>query len=87
MSQSIGTVGSYSLSAGTRIDGNITQFWGTKAKAVAAAKKLAWPVGSVVPCYTRFQKGFGLRTTFDGLMTRTEFERLDALATASPFQR
>lgn len=77
----IGDVGTYSVNGGFRIDGSVTQFWATKPKAIAAAKAIGWPVNSVQPVYTRFQKGWGLGwgITKPGpvsLVSRVEFSYL-----------
>lgn len=77
---SIGEVGSYSSNGGFRIDGAVTKFWAKKPEAVAAAKSIGWPVSSVQPVYTRFQKGWGLGwgVTKAGLVTRVEWAELSA---------
>lgn len=76
----IGAVGSYSLNGGFRIDGAVTQWWATKTQARAAAKAIGWPMFSVQPCYTRFQKGWALGwgMTKPGLVSKEEFKALSA---------
>lgn len=62
----------------TRIDGSVTQFWATKAQAIAAARSIGWPINSVSAVFTRFQAGWALNwgITKPGHVSRQEWASL-----------
>ena len=71
-------LGHYDLKGGIRIDGNVTQFWGDKSKARAAAKEIGWPMNSIWRVHTRFQLGYSLRHTHGGMLTKAEYQEIRA---------
>lgn len=69
-------LGHYDLKGGYRVDGSVTEFFGSKARARAAAKSIGWPMNSISSAHTRFQMGFALRHTHGGFLTKVEFAKL-----------
>lgn len=63
-----------------RIEGSVTQFWATKAQAIAAAKSVGWPVNSVSAVFTRFQAGWSLHWGIakPGHISKEEWSALSA---------
>lgn len=68
--------GPYSVKGGFQIDGSIVKFWGRKPHAVAGARAIGWPVGSVELVHTRFQIGYALRQAHGGFLTKTGYDAL-----------
>jgi hypothetical protein len=66
----------YDATWGTRIDGSVVKFWGTKAKARDAARSIGWPMVSIWPVWTRFQRGYALKQEHEGFLTHRGFASL-----------
>ena len=66
----------YDSEYGTRIDGSVVKWWGTKRDAVAAARSIGWPLVSIWPVWTRFQRGYAIKQVHEGFLTRSGFTEL-----------
>ena len=66
----------HSDSHGWKIDGSKVRFWATKRQAMAAARAIGWPLDSVTPVWTRFQKGWAIADGRFGFVSRSSYERL-----------
>lgn len=60
--ENIPPVGGKLLGHGYRIDGAVHQWWPTKRQAMAGAAAINYPRWQVVPVFTRFSRGYGLRS-------------------------
>ena len=66
----------YDAQWGTRIDGSVIKFWGRKSDAKDAARAIGWPLVSVWPVWTRFQRGYAIKQVHEGFLTHGGYEAL-----------